>query len=311
MTEARITDIRDFVNNAFRQQIPDRRNDAWLASIVNPPRYNWDWEALEKGFFEPFRDWSERNSMRLRPILAALLIDALGGDYRRHADVLATLEMHYLASIMLDDLRNGRNLSESTTSVVELPLPVWVTIAYNARQLAPVLIFRRAESLGQTQRRWLARRFAHFLFRQGLGNTLDLWGSEQEIRHANIKDFITHLHLYAGPLTFSLACDVASAAAGLDRAASERLARAGCELGVAVRMAELARNRTSTITANCAEEREQRVRWTGGIDEQVLTAASETVLAGAMAAADVRPAVVSAFRTFTDMFEISKAKEIC
>src|SRR5262249_314115 len=157
--------------------------------------------ALEQGYFGPLKAWVAQNNMRLRPVFAGLLIDALGGNSQKHGDILAALELHYQASIMLDDLRNGRNLSASTAASVKVPLPVWVTIAYNTRQLAPVFVMRMTRSLSDASRVQLSHRFARFLFQQSLGSTLDLWGAEHELAHASLNDFITHLSVYVGTLT--------------------------------------------------------------------------------------------------------------
>ncbi|VEB45250.1 Uncharacterised protein [Chromobacterium violaceum] len=130
-----------------------------------PARFGWDWPALEQGFFQPLREWADQHDARLKPALAGLLIDALGGDKREHPALLAALEFSHLASFMLDDLANGRDLDASVSDKVSVPLPVWVTIAYNARQLAPVLVLRRAENLAPAARLRLAQRY---LFQQSL-----------------------------------------------------------------------------------------------------------------------------------------------
>ena len=163
---ARFRHIQDIASAALWRQIPVEPDAGWLATVVDEPRFGWDWSALEKGFFAPLRAWAAHHDMRLRPVLAGLLIEALGQDPARYADILAALELQYQSAIMLDDLRNGPDLTSSTAAAISVPLPVWVTIAYNTRQLAPVLVMRWASGLPDAARVRLAHRFARFLLQQ-------------------------------------------------------------------------------------------------------------------------------------------------
>src|SRR5260221_599427 len=102
MVTAQIKNIQDLTTSALGKYLPTQRDDSWLAAVVDKPRFGWDWPALEQGYFGPLRAWVAQNNMRLRPVFAGLLIDALGGNSQKHGDILAALELHYQASIMLD-----------------------------------------------------------------------------------------------------------------------------------------------------------------------------------------------------------------
>lgn len=262
MAGTRMLELKDLVTGELARRLPAGRDPQWLEQMVDAPRFGWDWDALERGFFQPLHAWSQLHGERLRPVLAGLLIEALGHDAAPHAGVLATLEVEYLAAIMLDDLRNGRDLHASTTSAVSVPLPTWVTIAYNARQLVPVMIARQDSALAPASRAWLAQRFSQFLFQQGVASALDLWCSEQAWKHDSEDDFVAHLRLYIGTMSFGLACDVASAAAGLDEQRAEGLRQAGVELGVALRLAALAKGCERTLGA---QSQEPLIRWRHGV----------------------------------------------
>jgi len=310
LNEKKVENIRKQVTQALVRSLPVGRDDAWIETLVDQPRFGWDWETLEKGFFQPLREWSERHPARLRPILAGLLIDALGQSSTRHADLLAALELQHLTSIMLDDLRNGRDLSEATSTVVTVPLPTWVTIAYNVRQLVPVMITRQPSELSTVSRSWLTRRFSRFLFQQGLGSALDLWGSEQESEHSSEAEFLEHLRLYVGSLSFGLACDVASAVAGLDEQAANSLRSAGIELGVALRLSAMAQGSSRSLCAQHAVSVEQLIRWQRGIDPTHLRPLAQQTTDRALSMAHVAgPAAADAFRVFSSIFEFQACEE--
>ena len=295
--QVRVTAIREFTDAALRQYLPPRRDDDWLAATVDRPRFGWDWHALEHGFLGPFYAWADAHPSRERPVLAALLIDALGGDYRRHGCELAALEIRHVGTVMLEACQNGRDLRESAPAEIAVPMPVWVTIAYNARQLATVLVFRHATGLPGDRRYWLGRRFAQSLWHQGIGATLNLWGAQSGSAHASVEDFVTYLRLYVGPLTYALACDVASAASGLTAASADFLARAGVELGVTVRLADMVDS--GQHPAQPGPPSEQRISWMGGVDIDAAGHARHAVTQAALSwASRVSLAAPQAFEAF-------------
>jgi hypothetical protein len=315
MSTERADTIRWEVTRALAGLLPSKQDDAWIERLVGPSRFGWDWEALERGFFEPFHRWAGDRPARTRPVLAGLVIEALGEPSGRYADVLAILELEHLAAIMLDEVRNTRDLGGADTDAVELPMPTWVTIAYNVRQLVPVLIARQECALSPDRRRWLSQRCARFLFRQGIGITLDLWGSEHALDQPSPDGFVAHLRLYVGNLSFGLACDFAAAAARLDFSDADRLRRAGIELGVAYRLAALAAEPWPAFRANslanltAGRVTEQTVRWRQGIDPGDLPALADRAQERALTLArDVDPAVADAFAAFLAVCEIPALK---
>ncbi|MDB5754996.1 MAG: hypothetical protein JWR56_1424 [Massilia sp.] len=310
MPRTQIENLKELATQALARHLPISRDDAWLARMVDQPRFGWDWDALEQGFFQPLHDWSTRHPARLRPVLAGLLIDALGQSSAQHAGLLAVLEIQFLAAIMLDDLRNGRDLRTATASAVPLPLPSWLTISYNARQLVPLMIMRQDCGLAESSRSWLAQRYSRLLFQQGLGSALDMWGSEQGLAHSSEEEFIDHLRLYIGTVGFGLACDVASAAAGLADGAATVLRRAGIELGVALRLSALAQGSNRALCADKLGTAELLIRWQDGIDPgRLLPLALRTRGRALSMAHEAGPAVAGAFSAFSSIFEQPAPRE--
>ena len=266
MINIRIAYLQKLVTVALQHHLPVSRDDAWLEKFVDTPRFGWDWGALELGFFKPFHLWSTQHPARLRPVFAGLLIDVLGEKSEQHTDLLCALEIQFLAAIMLDDVPNGRDISTATSDTVTIPLPTWVTISYNARQLVPVMLMRQRSSLPAASRAKLAQCFTRFRFQQGLGSSLDLWGSEQTMTHLSEDEFITHLRLYIGNLSFGLACDVSSAVVGLEHVAATQLRQAGIELGVSLRLMALAHGYNRELRMGRHASQEPIIRWKNGID---------------------------------------------
>src|SRR5256885_7945380 len=138
----------------------------------------------------------------MRPALASRLIDTLGAkagvEARQFECELVALELHYLASIMLDALHNGIDLAESQGREKTLAPPVLITLAYSLRQFAPTLVRRHSTSLPPAERQQLAWRFARLLHVQGIGHTLDLWGGQNGVEHPDAASLLHHLQWYLG-----------------------------------------------------------------------------------------------------------------
>jgi len=232
----------------FERCVPRRIDAAWLERFVDRPRYGWDLDGLEAGFTQPLYRFIEgrplpspgeplaADSRFLRPALACALIAALPGgealDPLAFEVELTALELHATASTMLDHLDNGRDLAASRGAEREIPLPVLITVAYSARQLAASLLWDHG-ALPPDRRRQLAQRFSRLLMLQGVGHTLDLWGGEARLRHASAEDLAEHLRWYVAPLDFELACEVAAAAVGLGAEHTDLFVRAGGDIGLA------------------------------------------------------------------------------
>lgn len=300
MSAENVAAIRGAVTRALADLMPSGRDDGWIERMVGPSRFGWDWEALERGFFGPFRRWAADHPDRGHPVLAGLVVEARGGSVDRYADVLAILELEYLAAIMLEDVRNARDLGGAVTDAVDLPLPAWLTVAYNIRQLVPVMVVRHRSALTPGHQRWLAQRCARFLCRQGVGNTLDLWGAERDIAHGSTDEFVDHLRLHTGNLSFGLACDFASAILCLDTHDADRLRRAGIELGVAHLLGALAADRSGDAGRLAG----QAVRWRRGVDPTDLPGLAVDARKQALALAhDVGPGVADAFEAFLSVHD--------
>jgi len=291
--------MREFASASLWLHLPAERDDQWLETLVDTPRLGWDWVALKRGFFSPLRTWALLHDARLRPVFAGLLIDVLGGDSRQHGDILAALELHYLSAIMLDNLRNGHDLASSTAAEIAVPLPVWVTVAYNSRQLSVVMIARLAQSLNPDARMRLTHSFARFLFQQAIGSVLDLVGSERELPHTSMDDFVDYLSLCTGTRSFGLAALVASAACGLSREKENLLTLAANEFGVALRLRELSRGETEQFTVEGCPVREQPIRWHQGICQADLKGIAERQMQLALHhAGQLGPAINAFFLEF-------------
>lgn len=291
MTSVDLPMMREVVERALSRCVPPSCDARWIEDFVDPPRFGWDAQALDIGFFAPVHAVARQHPARLRPVVASTLLESLGLNYQEFGTLLAVLELEHLAGVMLDGMRNGRDLATSGSDQVPLPLPTWLTVAYNLRQLCPVLVARLGTPLQPARQRWLVRRFTRHLFGQGLGKVLEVWGAQEGLTLADEKDFVDHLRVYLGALTFGLVCDVVSAAAGLDEEAATQLRSAGVDLGVALRLSALARGEDGTLRVGDLTSAEETIGWRPPLEPERLLRLATDLHRDAVRTAGEIPAV--------------------
>jgi len=201
--------------------------------MTGPARFDWDVEAIQQGFVDPLYELFDQKTERWRPTLAALLIEAGGRAPERYPAMLAAVELQHLALLLLERLRNGRNIAESTAPETRLPLPVLVTVAYTAKQMASTLVIRHEGALATGTRSWLAYQVSRALYEASAGMAVDIQFAEKE---ASPRER-WHLRLLA-PLTFRLPVDCALAALDRHEASGARMLReAASHASIAYRLA--------------------------------------------------------------------------
>lgn len=280
----------------FEHWMPRTIDSTWVTRFVDQPRFGWDLAGLQAGFTDPLYrfvdalpiDGPPASMRHLRPALACRLVSVLSGDdslaMRFDAELVA-LELHALASMMLDHLDNGRNLAASKGGESELALPVLITVAYSARQLAAALPWREGTLSGQRRAR-LAQRFSRLLMLQGIGHTLDLWGSERALRHGGEAALADHLRWYLAPLDFELVCELAAAVLDLSAERTQWLVEAGADLGLAWHCTRHLVQVSGTAPAG--RRMDQPLRWSrlvAGVPEDALEAIASKARAAALVAA--------------------------
>ncbi|MFD0666831.1 hypothetical protein ACT80S_03860 [Ramlibacter sp. MAHUQ-53] len=298
---------RRLAERSLAQHLPPVPGGAWLASLTDLRHPGLHRETLARGLLVPLAQWAARHDARLRPALAAQLMEALGADPTRHADVLALVELHHLAALLLDAASDAPAPAAgapraATPGHADHPDPA--ALARHLGQLTPVLAARACPSLAGEARRALVAAFSRSLFVQGLGRTLDLWAQGHPPADTSAAALARHLGLCAGTRGFGLACHAAALCAGVDRAGRAGWTHAGHALGTALRLGALARGDTRRLGAGRFASCEPGLRHPGPADRAALRA--EARARGDQAvrrAARLAPAGALALERFAAHFE--------
>ncbi|CAM2962101.1 hypothetical protein [Propionibacterium acidifaciens] len=224
---------RTVADGALKLAVPLRRDDQWMATYVDEPRFGWDWDGLERGFLAPVHEFNSQHPVGLRTLLLDLLLTGKAPQQCPSARLIAAIECQYLSSIMLDMVANTHDLPRQDESL-PLPPPVWVTVAYNLRQLGVLLSYEEESALTLEDDTRLGEVFGEYLVRQGLARTADL-GIRRLSGKLDHQGLLGHLLSTEPSASFELVGHTAVAVAGQPQAGIV-LAATCRHLGAALRL---------------------------------------------------------------------------
>ena len=94
------------IDKTIEKYIPRKYEKNALLFSLNPPRYDYNLEALNKAVAEPIWDFLDRGGKRWRPTLFLLIVEALGGDPDKSLEFAIIPEVVHNGTIMIDDIED-------------------------------------------------------------------------------------------------------------------------------------------------------------------------------------------------------------
>jgi geranylgeranyl pyrophosphate synthase len=94
------------IDKTIEKYIPRKYGKNALIFSLNPPRYGYNLEALNKAVAEPIWDFLDRGGKRWRPTLFLLIVEALGGDPDKSLEFAIIPEVVHNGTIMIDDIED-------------------------------------------------------------------------------------------------------------------------------------------------------------------------------------------------------------
>jgi geranylgeranyl pyrophosphate synthase len=94
------------IDKVIEKYIPRKYNKNSFVLSLNPPRYDYNLEALNKALTEPIWDFLDRGGKRWRPFLFLLIVEALGGNQNEFLEYAIIPEVVHNGTIMIDDIED-------------------------------------------------------------------------------------------------------------------------------------------------------------------------------------------------------------
>lgn len=98
------------IDKAIEKYIPRLLFENTVVFRINPPRYAYNLEALNKAVVEPIWEFFDRGGKRWRPNLFLLICEALGKNPEEFADFAIISEVIHNGTIMIDDIEDESEL---------------------------------------------------------------------------------------------------------------------------------------------------------------------------------------------------------
>ncbi|UCH31859.1 MAG: polyprenyl synthetase family protein [Candidatus Bathyarchaeota archaeon] len=152
------TDIKKFLQNqitiideTIEKYVPRKMEKDAVVFALNPPRFSYNLEALDKAIVEPIWEFLDRGGKRWRPSLFLLICEALGKDPQDFLEYAIIPEIIHNGTLMVDDIEDQSELRRGKPCTYRLfGLDIAIN-ASNAMYYLPLL------SLIKNQRRISAR----------------------------------------------------------------------------------------------------------------------------------------------------------
>lgn len=95
------------IDKAIEKYIPRFFSKKALIFKINPPRYAYNTEALNKALAEPIWEFLDRGGKRWRPTLFLLICEALGKNPEDYIDYAIIPEVVHNGTLMIDDIEDA------------------------------------------------------------------------------------------------------------------------------------------------------------------------------------------------------------
>ncbi len=163
------------IDRLIENYIPKELDKSSLVFSLDPPRYDYNVEALNKSVTEPIWDFLGRGGKRWRPSLFLLIIEALGRNVEGLQEFAIIPEVIHNGTIMVDDIEDNSEFRRGKPSTHRLfGLDVAIN-AGNAMYYLPLLtLMKHREALGSEKLSRIYEIYTREMINISLGQAMDI-----------------------------------------------------------------------------------------------------------------------------------------
>jgi geranylgeranyl pyrophosphate synthase len=163
------------IDKLIERYIPREFEKSMAVFSLNPPRYDYNLEALNKAVAKPIWNFLDRGGKRWRPLLFLLVVEALGKDPKDLEEFAIIPEVIHNGTIMVDDIEDDSELRRGKPCTHKLfGLDVAIN-AGNAMYYLPLLtLLKNKDKLGPDK---LSRTYGIYtseMINLSLGQAMDI-----------------------------------------------------------------------------------------------------------------------------------------
>jgi len=236
------------IDKVIEKYIPRIFSENAVLFRINPPRYTYDPEALNKAIAEPIWEFIDRGGKRWRPSLFLLVLEALGKNPEDFVDFAIIPEVIHNGTIMIDDIEDASELRRGkpcTYKVYGLDIAI---NAGNAMYYLPLLpLIENREKVSTEKLRKIYEIYVQEMISLSLGQAMDVaWHRGlADADKIDEKDYLQMCAYKTGTLA-RMAAKIAAVLADAKDELAEKLGRFAESIGVAFQMQDDILDLTST-----------------------------------------------------------------
>jgi geranylgeranyl pyrophosphate synthase len=163
------------INRAIEKYIPRFFSKNAVLFKVNPPRYAYNIESLNKAIAEPFWEFLDRGGKRWRPTLFLLICEALGKNPEDYLDYSIIPEVVHNGTLIIDDIEDAseyRRGKPCTYKIYGLDIAI---NAGNAMYYLPLLpLMENRDKIGAEKLAKIYEIYVQEMINLSLGQAMDI-----------------------------------------------------------------------------------------------------------------------------------------
>ena len=163
------------IDKAIEKYIPRIFSKKAIIFKVNPPRYAYNIEAINKAVAEPVWEFLDRGGKRWRPTLFLLICEALGKNPEEYVDYAIIPEVVHNGTLMIDDIEDASELRRGKPCTYKIyGLDVAVN-AGNTMYYLPLLpLMENREKIGAEKLAKVYEIYVQEMISLSLGQAMDI-----------------------------------------------------------------------------------------------------------------------------------------
>jgi len=243
-----LEDKAALIDRVIEKYIPRKFSENTVLFRINPPRYAYNLETLNKAVAEPIWEFLDRGGKRWRPTLFLLICEALDKNPEDFIDFAIIPEVIHNGTIMIDDIEDASELRRGKPCTYKIyGLDIAIN-AGNAMYYLPLLpLIEKREKVSTEKLRKIHEIYVQEMISLSLGQAMDIAWHRGLANADRIdeKDYLQMCTYKTGTLA-RMAAKIAAILADANDELVEKLGRFAESIGVAFQMQDDILDLTST-----------------------------------------------------------------
>jgi geranylgeranyl diphosphate synthase type I len=223
------------IDKLIERYIPRIYDKSAIVFSQNPPRYDFNLEALNKTIADPIWDFLDRGGKRWRPSLFLLVIEALGEDSKSLQEFAIIPEVIHNGTIMIDDIEDDSELRRGKPCTHKLlGLDVAINAGNSMYYLPMLTLMKNHDKLDVDRLNRIYEIYISEMINLSLGQAMDIaWHRDLADADKLTETQYMQMCAYKTGTLARMAAKIAAVLCGASHDTVDRLGRFAEALGIA------------------------------------------------------------------------------